>query len=94
MLYDNMKIYAFIECMLCIYFYNYAHKWMLSWFKIIKMIIFLFKRIFLIFHILMTFYENFIKLIYQENNLLRHKMNFLFIYNLKAFIYTKLSINV
>ena len=59
---------------------------MLSWFKLIKMIRFMFKRIFLIFHNFITFYENFMTFNYQENNVLRQKMNFLFISN-KTYIY-------
>ena len=46
------------------------------------MIIFMFKRIFLIFHDLITFNDNFVTLICQENDLLRHK-EFLLISNLK-----------
>ena len=47
-----------------------------------KIIIFIFKTIFLIFHDLIKFYENFMTLIYQENNLLRNKMYFYFIIEL------------
>ena len=39
----------------------------------------MFTSIFLIFHDLISFYENFMIFIYEENNLLSHKMNFLFI---------------
>ena len=42
------------------------------------MIISLFTRLFLIFLDLMIFYENFMALSYQENNLVRHKMNIYF----------------
>ena len=47
--------------------------------KMTKMIIFMFKRIFLIFHDLITTYEKFMTLIYEENDLLRHKTKFLFL---------------
>ena len=54
---DNMQMNAYSSCILCINFYNY--KCMLSWFKMIKMIIFLLKRIFLIFHDLIIFLQEF-----------------------------------
>ena len=54
------------------------------------MIMSMFKRVILIINDLIIFYKNLKKLIYQDNNLLSHKMNFLFISNLNAFIYIKL----
>ena len=51
---------------------------MLSKFKLMNMIISLFIRIFFIFHDLMIFYKNFMILAYQENNLVRHEMNYYF----------------
>ena len=48
---------------------KYNHKYMCPWFKMIEMITFTIKRIFSIFRDLITFYENFMTLIYQENNL-------------------------
>ena len=48
----------------------------------------MFKMIFFIFHILITFYENFMKLIYQENHLLS---DFLIIFYLK-FMYLHINI--
>ena len=56
---DNMQILTFISYNLYIYSYKYDHQRMLSWLKMIKIIIFKFKKIFLIFHDLMSFYENF-----------------------------------
>ena len=47
---------------------KYNHKYMLSWFKMIIMIILIFKKIFLIFHKLITFYEHLMTLIHQESN--------------------------
>ena len=35
MVFDNIQIHSFISCILCIHFYKYDHKGMLSWFKII-----------------------------------------------------------
>ena len=55
------------------FLYKNDHKYMLSPFKMIDMIISLFIRIFLIFHYLITFYENFMTSTYQENNLLSIK---------------------
>ena len=63
-----MQTHAFISCILYNYFYKYDNKCMLSWIKIIKIIIFMFKRIFLIFHDLIIFYEHLITLIHQEDN--------------------------
>ena len=51
------------------------------------------QRILLIFYDFITFFENFMTLIYREHDLLRHKINFLFIYNLKWIYYTKIFIN-
>ena len=65
-----MQIHAFISYILYINEYKYDHQYMLSWFKIIKMIIFKLKRIFLIFHDLITFYEHLMTLIQQEENLI------------------------
>ena len=59
----------------------------------IKIIIIIFKMIFLIFHVLIVFYKNFMMLIYQENNLLRQKMRFLFIYDLKNIYLIKIFKN-
>ena len=50
----------------------------------IKMIIFELKKICFIFHDLITFHEKFKTLIYQDNDLLRYKMNFLLISNFKC----------
>ena len=75
---DNMQINVLMLYILCNYAYKNNHKCILSWFKMINMIVSLFIRLFLIFHDLMTFCENFMALIYQENNFLRYKMNYLF----------------
>ena len=72
-----------ITYILCIHFYRYDHKCMLTWFKMIKMIIFMFKRKYLIFHILTKISVNLMILIYQENDLVRDTMNLKFISNLK-----------
>ena len=71
---------------------------MLLWFQMIKMIISMLTSVFSIFHDLITFYVNFVTffitfLIYQENNLLSHKIKYLFISNLKYNIYTKIFMN-
>ena len=50
--------------------------------KMMKMIFLMCKRIFFIFQDYIIFYENFMTLSYQENHLLRYKMNFLFISNI------------
>ena len=57
----------------------------------IKIIISMCKRIFLIFHDLITFYKNFMTLIYQENNVLGNKINVFLISNLK-YIYLQKKI--
>ena len=58
----------------------------------IRMIICILTRIFLILNDLILFYKNFMTLIYQENNLLGHKMNYLFIADLR-YIYLHKKIN-
>ena len=63
--YDNMHFNTFISYILYIYSNEHEHKCMLSRFNMIKRIISMFSRIFLIFHNLMTFDKNFMTLIYQ-----------------------------
>ena len=65
---------------------------MFSWFKKIKMIISMLIKTPVIFHDFIILYENFMALIYQENNFLNHKMKFLFIFNLK-YIYLNRNID-
>ena len=49
----------------------------------IRMIICILTRILLILNDLILFYKNFMTFIYQENNLLGHKINYLFISDLR-----------
>ena len=56
----------------------------------IRMIIFMFKRMFLVFHDLIISYDNFMMLIQQEKKLSRDKMKYQIIYNLKCINYIKI----
>ena len=78
--FDNMHLTH-----LYLKFCAFIHQRMLSWFK---MMIFMFIRIFLIFITLISFYENFITLIYQENNLLNLIIKFLFYAPFKTHLFT------
>ena len=65
-----MHIHALISCILYFYGYKYDYKCMLLWLKMIKMIIFMFKSIFLIFHFLIKSNEHLMTLIHKKDNII------------------------
>ena len=77
----NMQINAFISCILCIYLYKCDHKCMLSWFKMIKKVVFMYKIIVFYFHDLIKIYDI---LSSKKYFFLNYKMKFLFISHFKC----------
>ena len=70
---DNIQIHAFISYIYPFISINMIINLCYDGLEMIQMIIFMFIRIFLIFYDVITFYENLMTLIHQENDLFRDK---------------------